>query len=227
MGVIERKEREKEYRKMQILEAGEKLFLKKGFENVTMDDIAKECELSKGTLYLYYKSKDELFYTLILKGIEILISMFREGIKNAGNFQEKMNSLGVQYLKFYEQYPSYYKMVNYMGDHKSIKRDGLAELEKALIQKNNEIWKINVELFQEGIKRGIFKNDFDPFEFSITLWASSNGMIQVLEHMKSHAKNADKIDSDEFCFCSFNFEKTLNNLWNRLISTILVAPDKF
>ena len=227
MGVIERKEREKEYRRNQILEAGEKLFLQKGFENVTMDEIAKECELSKGTLYLYYKSKDELFYILILKGMEVLISMFQEGIKNAANFQEKMNALGSQYLKFHEQYPSYYKMVNYMGDHRNIKREGLAELEKILAQKNNEIWRINVELFHEGIDKGIFKSDFDPFEFSVMLWAASNGMIQVLDHMKLHSECAPEILLNEFSFCSLNYEQTLNNLWDRLISTILVNPSKF
>ncbi len=225
MGVIERKEREKELRKMQILEAGEKLFLSRGFENVTMDEIAKECELSKGTLYLYYKSKEELFYTLIIKSMEILIGLFREGINENETIQKKMNAIGEKYLEFYKKHTNYFKMLNYMGDHKTIKREEVKELEKVLIQKNNELWNIDVELLEEGKRQGIFKKDFDSFEFSIILWAASNGIIQLLDHMKGHAENLKESDEKEFPFCKINFEATLYNLWERLISTILVNPD--
>lgn len=226
MGVIERKEREREYRKMQILGAGEKLFLDKGFENITMDEIARECELSKGTLYLYYKSKEELFYTLIIKGMEILIEMFKEGIRNKTTVQEKMRVIGEKYLEFYYKHTNYFKMINYMGDHKTIKKDEVVELEKILIQKNNELWNLNVELIEEGRELGIIKKNFNAFEFAITLWASSNGIIQVLDHIKSHSGENGEIESEEYPFCRINFEETLYGMWERLVSTILVDPSK-
>ncbi|MFX1452616.1 MAG: TetR/AcrR family transcriptional regulator, partial [Promethearchaeota archaeon] len=53
-----RREREKEQRREDIIDAAEKLFLTQGFENTTMKQIANEAEYSKGTLYNYYKSKD-------------------------------------------------------------------------------------------------------------------------------------------------------------------------
>jgi hypothetical protein len=132
-----------------------------------------------------------------------------------------MGQLGIQYLKFYKEHTNYFKLLNYMGDHKSMKNDGDAEVGKLLIQKNKEVWNLNVELFQEGINQGIFKNDFDPFEFAITLWAASNGIIMLLDHMKSQTQGASETELKEYPFCSINFEEILNRLWERLISSIL------
>ena len=60
MGTHERKEREKEHRREEILAAAQAVFFEKGLQNSTMDEIAERAELSKGTLYLYYKSKEDL-----------------------------------------------------------------------------------------------------------------------------------------------------------------------
>jgi YD repeat-containing protein len=64
MSVANRREREREERRAQIVLAAANVFKSKGFSASTMDDIATEAELSKGTLYLYFKSKDELFLAI-------------------------------------------------------------------------------------------------------------------------------------------------------------------
>jgi len=225
MGVQERREREKEYRRNQILNAAEKLFLMYGYENVTMDGIAKECELSKGTLYLYYKSKEELFYTLVIKGMEILISMFREGIKEEEDLINKMRKIGKIYLEFYYKYPGYFKILNYMGDHKSFNRDSVTGLESELALKNKELWSIDVELLEEGKKKGIFKKDFDSLEFSLMIWAASNGLINLLDHLKCNAEIFSEKDVEDYPFLKINFEKTIYNLWERLLGSILEKPE--
>lgn len=60
MGTHERKEREREHRREDILDAAQHVFFEKGLPTATMDEIAEIAELSKGTLYLYYKSKEDL-----------------------------------------------------------------------------------------------------------------------------------------------------------------------
>mgnify|MGYP006293938867 FL=1 len=60
MGIYERKRREREQRRAQILEAAKKVFSSKGFNSATMEEIAGEAELSPGTLYIYFKNKEEL-----------------------------------------------------------------------------------------------------------------------------------------------------------------------
>ena len=56
MVTARRKEREKEQRRNEIVDAAEKLFFEKGYEGVSMDDVARDAELAKGTLYLYFKN---------------------------------------------------------------------------------------------------------------------------------------------------------------------------
>jgi len=60
LGIQERKEREKHMRKQQIQDVAKKVFLEKGFSSATMEDIAQASELSVSTVYLYFRTKDEL-----------------------------------------------------------------------------------------------------------------------------------------------------------------------
>ena len=80
MGIAERKEREKLVRREQILEAAYQLFHESGFSAATMDQIAERAELAKGTLYLYFKSKEEVYYALLDRGLEILIGLLEDKV---------------------------------------------------------------------------------------------------------------------------------------------------
>ena len=73
MGIKERKERERERRRQQIIVAAKRVFSEKGFNRATMEDIAQEAELSAGTLYLYFKNKDELYASMSLRILHYLL----------------------------------------------------------------------------------------------------------------------------------------------------------
>ena len=74
MGLLERRGKEKDGRKKLILKSARTLFFKKGFNNVTVDEIAKSSELGKGSIYLYFNSKEEIYAQVLLNDIEDLIS---------------------------------------------------------------------------------------------------------------------------------------------------------
>ena len=90
MGTAERREREKEQRRNDIIDAAERVFFNKGLENATMDDVAEHAELSKGTLYLYFKSKEELYLAIHLRGNLILKEMFEAAVKKPKTGIEKV-----------------------------------------------------------------------------------------------------------------------------------------
>ena len=76
MAISDRKEREKEMRRKDIIDTAEKLIFENGYENITMADIAKGSELARSTLYLYFKNKkdaqsviDNLNFRAILNAI--------------------------------------------------------------------------------------------------------------------------------------------------------------
>ncbi len=101
MSTSSRKEREKERRREQILEAAEQVFRRKGYQGTTMGEVAQEAELSKGTLYLYFGSKFALFAELSnrvltkvleefkkiaktpLPGREMIVAMLRQWVAEA------------------------------------------------------------------------------------------------------------------------------------------------
>ena len=64
MPVLERRQREKEARRQQILDAARDLFFDRGFEGTTIDEIAQRTEISKGAVYLHFPSKEEIYFTL-------------------------------------------------------------------------------------------------------------------------------------------------------------------
>ena len=109
MGIAERKEREKEQRRNNIIDAAESVFFSKGIENATMDEIAEEAELSKGTLYLYFKSKEELLFAIDLRAMQILLTMFKETISRKKSTIENLIEIGRAYVTFSQKYEHYFK----------------------------------------------------------------------------------------------------------------------
>lgn len=81
MTIADRKAREKEQRRNDIINAAEKLFFSRSYDNVSMEDIAKEVELNRATLYLYFKNKDALFYAVVLRAVKKLYFITNERLK--------------------------------------------------------------------------------------------------------------------------------------------------
>ncbi|MFN4908693.1 MAG: helix-turn-helix domain-containing protein, partial [Bacteroidota bacterium] len=72
MGTIQRKERERDQRRKAILASARAAFVKHGIATTTMERIAQEAELAKGTLYLYFRSREELLMGLLADDLAAL-----------------------------------------------------------------------------------------------------------------------------------------------------------
>ncbi len=101
--LVERKQREKEQRHEYILRAAERLFFSRSYDDVSMDEIATEAELSKATLYLYFKDKESLFFAVVNRGIKILCSIIKEEKKHAADLVTALISGG--YGRFIKDIP--------------------------------------------------------------------------------------------------------------------------
>ncbi len=74
MGVKERRELEKQARRDQILDAARKLLFSQGIEKISISRISKEAELGVGTIYFYFKNKEDIFIALQQEGVDVLFS---------------------------------------------------------------------------------------------------------------------------------------------------------
>jgi len=114
MSIITRKELEKEQRRRDILNAAEKLFFSKGYDNVSLNEIAKEVKLGRSTLYLYFENKEELFFAIVLRGAQILHGIVLRESKKAKTSYEKLAAFRDAYYEFSKEYPDYLKVYNYL-----------------------------------------------------------------------------------------------------------------
>lgn len=181
MGTKERKERERKERKENIINIAEKVFFEDGYVNANMDKIANEVELSKGTLYLYFSNKEELYYNVIKKCATILLNAFSEAFNKGKNGLEKTMNIGKAYFDFAWKESERFNAIL----HCSLDAAEKAEGEEYKIETVKELNK-NVEILIEAIKIGqndgsIDKN-LDPVLTALMLWGSATGTIEIMAY---------------------------------------------
>ncbi|KPJ75318.1 MAG: transcriptional regulator [Deltaproteobacteria bacterium SG8_13] len=176
MGIQERKERERERRRQQIIVATKKVFSEKGFNKATMDDIAGEAELSPGTLYLYFKNKEELYASLSLRILQYL-HMRVEHVENDTNLgpEQKLDALMAAMYDVYDFDPLVVINMFHLQSSETLKN-----LSPELIDEIKELSRKSiggfVRVFKEGINRGVFV-DRHPVALSDSFWALFSGVV--------------------------------------------------
>ncbi len=189
MGIAERKEREKEERRTEILKAAEKVFFEKGLAQATMDEIAERAELSKGTLYLYYGSKEDLYLGVECRGKQILTEMFEKAASTGQGAIERLQNIGHAYHEFYQRYRDYFRMFAFSENnqlHSQVSEQMLEEC-SASGQKAGQIM---ANIIKDGINEGVFRPELDPFEMTIILWRTSKGIIDWSENWEESCGKA-------------------------------------
>lgn len=111
MGTRERREREKEKRRAEILNAGRKLFLSQGYEATTIPAIAAVAELAPGTLYLYFPSKQALYIELLNEGYELLLARLRSAIPPNAPPRRQAAALVDAFFDFALEHPDYFDII--------------------------------------------------------------------------------------------------------------------
>jgi AcrR family transcriptional regulator len=91
------------FRRTQILQAARDRFTHKGVTHTTVDDIAKAARVAKGTVYLYYKSKDEMLRLLLDTDIDELRSMTVPSITGGGDLETRLSGFFEHTLSFFER----------------------------------------------------------------------------------------------------------------------------
>jgi AcrR family transcriptional regulator len=90
----ERKVRKRAEREDRILKAAEQLILTNGYSRTTIDEIAAKADVSKGAVYLHYQSKDDIYFNIMAKALEIMRDMFREAADREERGLDKFCAIG-------------------------------------------------------------------------------------------------------------------------------------
>ena len=114
MTVKERRAREKEELRAEILDAARELFAKEGYENVSMRKIAEKIDYSPTTIYLYFKDKDELCRSVCDETTAKLVKQFDGIVATVSDPIDQLRRVGQAYVEFGLSHPNHYK-VTFMG----------------------------------------------------------------------------------------------------------------
>ena len=176
MGIQERKEREKERRRQQIIVAAKRVFSEKGFNKTTMEDIAKEAELSPGTRYLYFKNKEELYASLSLRILQYLHIRVTHVNKDAAlSPEQKLSALIEAMYDVYDFDPLTIINMFHLQSSETLKHlsESLLEEIKQLSQKS--IGAI-AKIFEEEMQKGIYV-DRHPVALADIFWSLFSGVV--------------------------------------------------
>ncbi|MBX2841344.1 MAG: TetR/AcrR family transcriptional regulator [Flammeovirgaceae bacterium] len=178
MGISERKEREKQEMQDLILNAAAKIFLKEGFDKVSIRKIADAIEYSPATIYLYFKDKNELFYAIQKQAFDKFFLYFQT-VSPTEDPIDRLRNLGEVYIRFAMENPGYYDLMFIM-------RAPMESIENALDwDEGSKSHNILHEIVNQCVAKGHFKGQ-DPFIVAHIIWSFVHGLssLHVRERMK-------------------------------------------
>lgn len=176
MGIKERKEREKQQRRIDIIDAAEEVFFSKGYENSTMDDIAAKAELAKGTLYLYFSTKSEICLSIAVRGLTFLREVVeRTANKDAKSIDKLSELLGVC-LDFQKKHPNYTKALIRFRDFIEQYHEDSEMLDLARSE-NDQIISMITEIIRCGVDEKSINSEIDADKLAMALWGQMSGFL--------------------------------------------------
>ncbi len=183
MGIHERKEREKERRRQQIMVAAKRVFSVNGFSKSTMEDIAREAELSPGTIYLYFKNKDELYASLSLRILQYLNLRLRHVLEDKSLEPERYIDALKQAMFDVYDFDSLIVINLFQLQSSETLKNLSPELLEEIIELSRTSLGAMASIFEMGIEKGVFI-DKHPFALADILWALFSGIILWEESKK-------------------------------------------
>ncbi len=192
MSSEERRRKEKENRKNSILKAARKLFFERGFKSVTVDLIAAKAEVSKGSIYLYFDSKEEI-YTQILISANIERHKLIEGFsKMEGPASEVLMAFARDYVHFFLENNELFRILMTFMLH-SENMNLTEDQNTQLIHTTNENIRTISEILQKGIDTGEFISSVDVRQIQNAIWGMLNGIISLYIYTGAPDKRTERI----------------------------------
>lgn len=189
MGVAERKEREKEELREQILVAAKTLFLKKGVEKTSIRNIADLIEYSPGSIYHYFKDKDEIFYALHQGGFQQLMSKMVV-INDLPYPLERLKAMGSIYVHFAMENPDMYDLMFI----REAPLDHVARTKALEWNEGEATFKFLRSTLRECMDQGYFQGQEEE-ALSFLIWSTVHGMVSLSIRRRCEVVLADRQDT--------------------------------
>ncbi len=176
---IERKARERELRRNEIIQSAKEIFLKKSYMFTTLEEIANKAGFSKSAVYRYFNSKDEILVAIVEDSLVSLINFLKETLKSGKNFMDSLELILDKILQTHEDVGWIYRLIHggkYEVDFENTKANNLlCTYREKVIPKLEELIGILTSLMSKGMDEKILRIDIHPFRHALALF----GIIQA------------------------------------------------
>ncbi|MFI5394617.1 MAG: TetR/AcrR family transcriptional regulator [Candidatus Binatia bacterium] len=196
--------REKEARRQSILDAAGAVFLEWGMSASTMEQIAERAELSKGAVYLYFSSKQELRLALLVEASRRLVKALKEAHDPTAPPLKQLERLIDAYYGFYVRRPDYFRLL-FVVEHRPDRGRVADALRTEWTALGKEALELLTSVIERGIKQGAIRR-CDPWTTAVSLWASVTGVI-VLPVQEIRSGFVGHLRQEELV------RSTLRNFW--------------
>lgn len=173
MGILERKERDKQEMRLMILEAAKEVFVTEGFEKASIRAIAERIEYSPATIYLYFKDKNEIFHALHRNGFKVLVEKFSV-LSSINHPFDRLKAMGRHYIEFAMQNPGTYKLLFVMEEPlrhvESCKQDEWDEGDRAFDILTATVAQCQKESYFLG---------FETESLAFVIWSTMHGLCTL------------------------------------------------
>lgn len=197
-----RKKQPQSIHRKNISEMAEKLFIEKGIENTSMNDIAKESGYSKASLYVYFKDKEELIAVLVLESMEKLYEYLSKAVNAQGDFYHRYLEVCKALFQYHSEYPLYSQMA-LMNINIDFEGTEFLPEEKETFQVGEKINELLWTFFQEGMELEVIKRDINIKQTTFSMWGMLTGVIQLSFNKKEYIAQMIHMQQKEFLERSF------------------------
>lgn len=196
---LSKRDKVKQANEKEIIAAAEKIFCLKGYEDAGMDEIAKEAQFTKRTVYQYFGSKNELYFAVILKGLKKLFSKITEANKRGQTGYEKLEISCRIYYQFYRENPDFIRLFSTWGN---VRRKSSEEGRyiNGLIQFNTAMFHDILNIIEEGKADSSIQLDLNAEKTTLCLMLLIIGFFNQLSANGDNFMKFFSLDQEEFDF---------------------------
>jgi AcrR family transcriptional regulator len=174
MGIKQRRRREKEQRRQQILDASRTLLFKNGLNAISVYQIARQAELAVGTIYFYFRSKEEIFAALQEEGLELLLGDVQRAHETGSDARGSLHNIAQAYFNFSREHKNYFDVINYFLSAADVVF--APEIKQQIDQHGIRILKVVEQALQEGVDQGQF-GMIDVRRHALLFWVMLHGLV--------------------------------------------------
>jgi AcrR family transcriptional regulator len=181
----------KEKKRKMIMQAALKIFSKKGYSPAVLDEVAQEAGIAKGTLYLYFKDKEDLFYSTLMSVIDNLAGLMEERISEDLNPVEVLEMISLTQIQYFSRNREFFNIYLTILNYNLL--SNYTRLFRSMLERKEALYAFEADVVERGKEQGLIRNDIATEDIVIGF----NGLIESTIEQIFHENGRIAYNSEE------------------------------